>query len=110
MELTAQQYQALLGVSESIASHRDLDGLFQELAKLLPQVVPFDFISLILHDSARQIMRLHLLIVPEPVSIRPGFEMPIDGSPGGLVWQSQHPVVVEDVASEQRFPLLIPRL
>lgn len=110
MELTAQQYQALLGVSESIASHRDLDGLFQELAKRLPQVVPFDFISLILYDSARHIMRLHLLIVPEPVSIRPGFEMPVDGSPGGLVWQSQQPVVVEDMASEQRFPLLIPRL
>ena len=61
----------LLEVSESIASHRDLSELFQDLADRLPPIVPFDYINLVLHDPAKDVMRLHLLITPEPSTIRP---------------------------------------
>src|SRR5438093_11547747 len=105
-----EQYRTLLEVAEAIAVHRDLDGLFQDLAQRLPRIVPFDFINLVLHDPVRNVMRLHLLVVPEPVTIKPGLELPIDESPGGLVWKTQQPVVVEDVALESRFPKLTPML
>src|SRR5262245_15600641 len=105
-----EQYRALLEVAELIAAHRDLGALFDDLAERLPSIVPFDFINLVLHDEAQEIMRLHLLVTPEPVTIKPGLELPIDGSPGGLVWKTQEPVVVLNVAAETRFPELTPRL
>ncbi|HEV8621032.1 MAG TPA: sigma 54-interacting transcriptional regulator, partial [Nitrospiraceae bacterium] len=100
----------LLEVSESIASHRDLDELFHDLAQRLPRIVPFDYINLVLHDPTRDVMRLHILAVPLPSTIRPGLELPVDESPGGVVWKTQLPLMVEDVAQESRFPKLIPML
>ena len=44
-QLTFQQYQMLLEVSESIALHRDLQALFHDLAQRLPCMVPFDYIN-----------------------------------------------------------------
>src|SRR5262245_25761785 len=105
-----EQYRALLEVAELIAAHRDLGALFDDLAERLPCIVPFDFINLVLHDPARKIMRLHLLVTPEPTTINPRLELPIEGSPGGLVWTTQEPVVSENVAAETRFPKLTPLL
>ena len=100
----------LLEVSESIASHRDLDELLHDLSQRLPPIVPFDYINVVLHDSAREVMRLHILAAPASSTIRPGLELPVDESPGGLVWKTQQPLMVEDVALETRFPKLIPML
>jgi len=102
-----EQYRALLEVTEAIATHRDLDELFEELARQLPRVVAFDYINLVLHDSQRQTMRVHVLVSPEPINLAPGLEFPVDESPGGLVWKTQQPVLVEDVSRETRFPKLI---
>ena len=99
-----------MAVAEAIAEHRDLGELFGDLAERLPQIVPFDYINLVLHDPARNVMRLHLLVTPEPSTIQPGLELPVDGSPGGLVWETQQPLVVENVALENRFPTLTPLL
>jgi len=111
-DLLQSQYQALLGISEAIAVHRDLSELFHDLAQRLPRVVPFDFINLVLHDSMREVMRLHMLVAPETSTIRPGLETPIDESPAGLVWKSQQPLMVDvqDAAAESRFPKLTPLL
>ena len=107
-DLLHSQYQALLEISEAIAKHRDLSELFHDLAQRLPRVIPFDFINLVLHDSTREVMRLHALVGPESSTIRPGLELPIDESPAGLVWKSQQPLMVEveDMAAESRFPKL----
>ena len=97
----------LLEVSESIASHHNLNELMRDLAQRLPRVVPFDYINLTLHDPVRNVMRLHLLLAPESTTIREGFELPID-SPSGLTWTTQQPVMIEDMAAETRFPQLTP--
>src|SRR5262245_60941515 len=110
IDFSREQYRALLEVAEAIAVHRDLGGLFHDLAQRLPRVVPFDFVNLVLHDAARDVMRLHLLVVPTTCTINPGLELPVDESPGGLVWKTQEPLVVEDVALERRFPTLTPML
>ena len=100
----------LLEVSESIASHRDLGELLRDLAQRLPQIVPFDYINVVLHESARDVMRLWLLVTSQPSTISPGLELPVDESPGGLVWKTQEPMMVEDVAIESRFPKLMAML
>jgi formate hydrogenlyase transcriptional activator len=106
------QYDALLGISEAISAHRDLNELFNYLAQRLPLIVPFDFINLVLHDPAREVMRLQALVAPESATIRPGLELPVDQSPAGLVWKNQQPMMVEvaDAVAERRFPKLIPML
>ena len=100
----------LLEVSESIASHRDLNELFRDLAQRLPRIVPFDYINLVLHDGPRNVMRLHLLAVPDDSTFQAGMEFPIEESPGGLVWRTQQPLVVNHIALEDRFRDLISRL
>jgi formate hydrogenlyase transcriptional activator len=105
-----EQYRTLLEVAEAISVHRELAGLFHELALRLPQVVPFDYINLILHDPERNVMRLNILLAPELSTIMAGHEAPVEGSPGGWVWETQQSLVVEDVDREDRFPEVIPRL
>jgi formate hydrogenlyase transcriptional activator len=101
-----QQYRALLEVAEAISVHRRLDDLFRDLAQRLPRVVPFDYINLVLYDPTANVMRLSLLVAPEPHTIPPGLELPVEGSPGGLVWKTQQPLVVEDLELDDRFPRL----
>src|SRR5467141_3773195 len=100
----------LLEVSESIASHRDLEELFRDLAQRLPQIVPFDYINAVLHEPARDVMRLWLLVTATPSTISPGLELHVDESPGGVVWKTQQPLTVNDVTQEQRFPKLMAML
>ncbi len=96
----------LLEVSESIALHRDLEDLFRDLAQRLPHVVPFDYINAVLHEAAGDVMRLRLLITSKPSTINPGLQLTVEESPGGLVWKTQQPLIVNDVALEHRFPKL----
>ena len=100
----------LLEVSESIASHRDLDELLRDLAHRLPHIVPFDYINVVLHESVREVMRLWLLVTSVPSTISPGLETPVEESPGGLVWKTQQPLIVNDVMQERRFPKLMSML
>ena len=108
-ELAAERdrLRLLLEVSEAIASHRNLTDLFQALAERLPRVVPFDYINALLHDPAKDVMRLHILVAPEQSTVKPGMEFPVDQSAAGLVWKTQRPLVVDDVDEERRFPQLI---
>jgi formate hydrogenlyase transcriptional activator len=106
-QIPIQQYQALLEVSESIARQRDLSELFRELAGRLHQVVRFDYLNLILHDAARNTMRLHVLQTKEPTSMEPGFESPIDETPAGWVWQNQQPYIIRNVEQESRYPRIV---
>ena len=82
------QYEALLAVSEAIAAHRDLTALFRDLAQRLQAVVRFDFVTLILHDPTRNVMRRHILASAQPSAIRVGGEVPVEEAPGGWVWQT----------------------
>src|SRR5436309_15547522 len=70
------RYRALLEVSEAIAAHRELPALFHELAQRLPGIVRFDFLSLVLHEPARNVMRLHILESTAPSSSASGSSEP----------------------------------
>jgi formate hydrogenlyase transcriptional activator len=110
LEHSRRQLEALLEVAESIAQHRDLAALFHDLAERLHCVVDFDFLTLVLHDPARNVMRLHILETRLPTKGKIGSETPMDGHPSGWVWQSQQPFVVSDTEEDQRFPEFLQRL
>jgi formate hydrogenlyase transcriptional activator len=81
MDLLHSQYQALLEISEAIASHRELDPLFHDLAPRLHRVLEFDFANLILYEPGHQAMKSHVLETPDPNYACPPGECPME-TPG----------------------------
>jgi formate hydrogenlyase transcriptional activator len=110
LEHSRRQLEALLEVAESIAQHRDLAVLFHDLAERLHCVVDFDFLTLVLHDPDRNVMRLHILETRLPTPAKTGSESPVEGHPSGWVWQSQQTFVVTDTEEDHRFPDFLQRL
>ncbi|HRC23653.1 MAG TPA: hypothetical protein PLJ07_06320, partial [Nitrospira sp.] len=74
IQVDSARYGALLQVVEAIASHADLQGLVQDLARLLPLLVPVNFVGLSLYDAQRDMMRLHVLRANVPADIIGGQE------------------------------------
>jgi formate hydrogenlyase transcriptional activator len=107
---TGDRYRALLAVSQAIVAHRDLSALFHELAGRLPQVVRFDYLSLVLHEPATDTMRLHVLETCEPVPPDTVIVLPPADDPAGLVWQTQQPLITSRVADLGRWPRLLERV
>jgi formate hydrogenlyase transcriptional activator len=103
---SAERYRALLQVSESIASHRDLPDLFRSLAALLHRLVTFDFICLTLPDPAHNVVRLHVLESSLPTQIQPGHEIPMVENVRQLVWENQQPLVISHLDHDERFPIV----
>jgi formate hydrogenlyase transcriptional activator len=110
LEHSRRQLEALLEVAESIAQHRDLAALFHDLAERLHAVVDFDFLTLVLHDPERNVMRLHILETRLLTPGKTGSETPMEGHPSGWVWQSQQAFVVSDTEEDERFPDFLQRL
>ncbi|MEQ1352425.1 MAG: sigma 54-interacting transcriptional regulator [Candidatus Acidiferrum sp.] len=108
LDASRRQLEALLEVSEAIAQQRDLNELFHALAERLHWVVEFDFLTLVLHDPVRNVMRLHILETRIPTDKLVGKETPIEGHPAGWVWQSQQPFVVSD--EDTRYPVFLQHL
>jgi formate hydrogenlyase transcriptional activator len=103
MDLLQGRYQALLEISEAIASHRDLDVLFHDLAPRLHRVVEFDFANLILYEPTRKVMKSHVLETPDPNYVCPEGECPME-TPGGWVWETQQSLVASHLKDHTRFP------
>jgi formate hydrogenlyase transcriptional activator len=101
--LLHSQYQALLEVSEAIASHRDLDQLFRELAPRLHRVVQFDFANLILYEPTLKVMKSHVLETPDPGYACPPGECPMETA-GEWIRQTQETWVASSLSSDRRFP------
>jgi formate hydrogenlyase transcriptional activator len=109
-DLLIKQYQALLEVSESIARHLDLDGLLRDVAHRLPRVVDVNFVALSLYDPVRNVMQLHNIQANVPADLVGGHEEPVEETPAGLVWQTQQPILVVDIAQELRWEKVILRM
>lgn len=102
-----ERYRTLLEVTEAIAAHRDLKVLFKELGKRLPPVVPFEFIGLILHDSLRDVMKIHVIATERTERVPDGLELPMEESISAWVLKKQQPVVMPRVDEETRFPKIV---
>jgi formate hydrogenlyase transcriptional activator len=83
------RYEALLRVSKSLAEHRSIAELLAALSARLHEVVPFDYLALVLHEEATDEMRIDVLepaTLPHPATMR----LPVsEGGPAAVVWQTQ---------------------
>ncbi|MHB8410540.1 MAG: sigma 54-interacting transcriptional regulator [Candidatus Acidiferrales bacterium] len=104
---TAEKFRALLEVSEAISLHRDLSALFHDLAQRLYGIVQFDFLGLILHDAARDVMQLRICEGRNPLPAGPSLDLSLDESPSGIVFQTQKPLALSSFEGESRFPRLL---
>jgi hypothetical protein len=77
------RYAELLQISKVVASHRNLNELFQDLARHMHAMVDFHFLSVVLHDPLRAAMRMHVLEADGLGELHPGMEFPVDESPSG---------------------------
>src|SRR5262245_11468098 len=107
-ETLRDQYQTLLEVTESIASHRDLSELFHDLAQPLRNALHFDYLSVRLHDPVRNVMRIQILEKSAPGELVS--ELPVAESLAGFVWETQQALLIDDVEHEVRFPRAMQRL
>ena len=83
-------YQSLLDVSQAILQHRDLAGLFRDLATRLRSILPFDFLNLVLHNPLSNTMRLHILENTTGATVEtPQLELAPEESPSGWVFLHQ---------------------
>ncbi len=99
-----QRYRALLEVADSIASQRDPQALFHDLAQKLHAVVEFDFINVVLYNPLRKTFKLHVLEASRPAHVDPNLELRSEETPTGWVLEHQKPMVVDDVEQDLRYP------
>ncbi len=103
-EIRVDRYQTLLEIADLIAQHRDLAGLFHDLARHLQRVIKFDFLNFVLHDAENKVMRLNIIESLGANDLPLPLVMPTEDSCDGWVWQNQQPLVLLDIARETRFP------
>ena len=94
---TYTRYRALLEISESIISHRQLTPLFADLYRCLKPLVAFDFIGLVLYDAESQTTRLHELVADRPTACSSPRECCLGETPADTVLATQQPYYVPDV-------------
>jgi len=99
---------ALLEVARSTATHT-LGTLLCDLSELLQKFIAFDRLTLVLHDAARETMRVHS-VAARHRTLTTVTELPILDSPTGVAWQTQEPVVVASLERETRFSRITPFL
>src|SRR5688572_200740 len=87
------RYDALLGMSKTLAGHRTMAELFDVLAARLHSVVPFDYLTLILHDEPTNELRL---VVLEPTDMTPPFvaRSLLEEGAAATVWKTQKGAVI----------------
>ncbi|HWC75876.1 MAG TPA: GAF domain-containing protein, partial [Blastocatellia bacterium] len=98
-----QHYLTLLELSKAIALHRNLPELFHDLVARLHHLIDFHNLSIVLHDEAKDVLRLHVLETSVPEIHNILREIPIEGSISGWVWQNQQPFVTADIQQETGF-------
>jgi len=106
-EPIANTYETLLEVTGSIVSRMGLSELFRELLENLKGFGKLDFLNLVFYDPRQNVMRLNVLQALMPVTIPMSLEMPVGESPAGWVWQKQEPLLLGNLATEERFGLYI---
>jgi formate hydrogenlyase transcriptional activator len=107
---TCQQYQALLSVMEMIVAHRDLQAFFHDLAERLRKVVPFEALALVRYDAKTNLMQRHVYEFVDPQPVDPPRAFTVEEDPGGLVLQTQEPLVFSTLAEAAPWPQWLERV
>ena len=97
------RFQALLEISQLIASHRTLEDLFRELTPRLRPLFRFQYLALVLCDAEQRMMRIQTLDGQVPHDVQTGYAVPMEDSPSYWALENQQPFIVEDVETDLRF-------
>lgn len=104
----SRQHDSLLvEISRAIAAHRNLNELFDVLAESLHRLVSFDYLSVVLHDTARDVMRMHVLKSAVSSPLREGMEFPMDESLAAFVMRAARPMIFMDTEQDAGFEKLM---
>ena len=99
-----RRYEALLEMADLVVHHHTLPELFVAMAERLRRVAETEVASFSLYEPGKNSMR-HLWHGHE--RIPPQMDVAVEDSPAGWAWQNQRPLVMPDLASESRFPLVL---
>ncbi len=104
--VTAERYRTLLELSRAMAAHSSIDELVRGLATRLHDLLDFTYLTLMIRDDERDVMRAHTVhsFLPGPVAA-PEYSM--QESPSAEVWRTQQPMVVTDLSHEDSFPTVM---
>jgi formate hydrogenlyase transcriptional activator len=101
------RYEALLEISDAIASHLSLPALFRVLVPSLARLMSFAGLGLTLYDPERQVTTLYVLESSTVTGIQVEQEFPSEQTPTSVVFETGRPFYVPDVESEARFPAIM---
>ena len=106
-EALCARLEALLEISDAIASHQSLPVLFPILAAKLAKVMSFAGLGLTLYDPERRVEKVYVLESPAVTGIAVGQEFQADDTPSSIVLESGRPFYVPEIQSETRFPIVM---
>jgi formate hydrogenlyase transcriptional activator len=102
--------RTLAEISVAIVAHKTLAELLRVLTDRLRSLVNFDYLSIVLYEPEHNRMVVHDMEASAPGTEWIGSTLPVEDSPSGWVWQSQRCLVIEDIATDSRFPKASQRL
>ena len=103
--MSSTRLEALLQISDTIAGVRDLKDLLHLLANPLRHAVDFEYVAVILKESASDgsdMMRLYTIETSAESRQLPPNALPLADTPSGVCVQTQQPLIL-DVEAESRF-------
>ena len=95
-----KQYRALLAISETIISQRDLTQLFHDLSERLKKIIHFDYITLMLYDREHDLMRARPLLRSAREIVGPAAD--VVHRDAGRVMQGLHTQGLERIVQRAR--------
>src|SRR5260370_2868607 len=99
----AVRYELLVGVSNTIGTHRDPQDLFSALPKELHRVVRFDYIGVSIRDEKSNTFHRHSVDAETEIALAPDPELAIEESDAWWVYQNQKPLITSLDARDARF-------
>jgi len=100
---SSSKYRALVEISEAFLGCRDFDALFRSLWGSLRKLIRFDFLILALYDEESRTSRLQTIAGEVLIDPPIGQDTPMEGAPAEIVFETQQPLYVPDLALETRF-------
>lgn len=99
----ATRYELLVGVSNTIGTHRDPKELFAALIRELHRVVRFDYIGVTIRDETSNTFHRHCVDADTEAAIPPDPELAVEESDAWWVYQNQEPLITSLETRDARF-------
>jgi len=101
----AERARSLLAINNAVVLNLTQDALFHAITAALRPVVPFDRMTIFLHDQEKNLLRMAVAESDVPSAhFVPGFELSLDGSHAGEAFVRQRPFFNPDLAVQRTFP------